>query len=159
MMSIGDFTFSTFSDDEISCACIGICNPPLPPNPDAVAWFQSFTKTRAQADLPQAIKDNAAYIALTAIIVAVGLFGKRKLRFELNKRTLTFSIALIRQWYFFRQRYGLLFGCGLATSQHHQHLYGKPMCVWFHYRGFWTYSSSKLNSNNLISPSVVVDYY
>lgn len=83
MESIGDMKY--YSAFDISCACTGYCPSPLAPNPGAAAWLKAQLAASIVSKLPQAIKDNAIYIALTIIILAIGLTGNRLYYFILSQ--------------------------------------------------------------------------
>ena len=59
------------------CGCFGVCSPPRAPNPEAYAYFMKNLPQQGNTQIVQNLRDFAPFIAITIIIVLVGLTGEK----------------------------------------------------------------------------------
>ena len=62
---------------DVSCACLGECEPPLAPNPKAAAWFQASQQASINpTSVSTYFQTNAVFIVITGLVVILGLVGQ-----------------------------------------------------------------------------------
>ena len=61
---------------DISCACYGICPPPMAPNPEAYAAYSAWLDASQQLAIMNSLRSNAPFLASTIVIVITGLTGE-----------------------------------------------------------------------------------
>ena len=64
---------------DLRCACFGICEPPLAPNPGAAAWIQASllaSYSDVVAPVLKYFETNAVFIVITGLVVVLGLIGQ-----------------------------------------------------------------------------------
>ena len=63
--------------DVASCACVGVCDPPLAPNPGALAWLQATKQAMNNVNsVLTYFKTYSFFIVITGLIVIMGLVGQ-----------------------------------------------------------------------------------
>ena len=67
--------FDAMVQADSNCACYGICEPPLPPNPDAYALYMAKKAEEDSRKRAENLRYYAPILAVTIIIVALGITG------------------------------------------------------------------------------------
>ena len=75
---INSNNITTITLKDVNCACWGICEPPRAPNPDAWTYYLAWKANTLQVQQAQYLRDYAPFLAITIVIVIVGLTGSNK---------------------------------------------------------------------------------
>ena len=66
---------AVISTNDIYCACYGICQPPLAPNPVAYAFYMAWKIETDRIRLTNSLRDNAPFLAVNVVIFLIGITG------------------------------------------------------------------------------------
>ncbi len=66
-------------NDAMNCACFGLCIPSLEPHLDAYEYYQDYVDENAAAQLEEKLKYHAPFMAVTILLVILGIAGKNPL--------------------------------------------------------------------------------
>ena len=62
---------------DLNCACLGSCEPPLAPNPGALAWYQAqLLGLNNPTSVLTYFQTYTVFIVITSLIVTLGLVGQ-----------------------------------------------------------------------------------
>ncbi len=62
---------------DAACGCFGMCSPPRAPNPEAYAYFMNNLPQQGNTQIMQNLRQFAPFLAITILIVFVGLTGEK----------------------------------------------------------------------------------